>query len=308
MALLAELRGLRGITHAPEVQKNDRNQDRDDPRRMLAELDRESSSCHTTAVADDDDDPRQMLADLATLSAPGFRDASSSTNEDDEDKEDDDISMLRPRLQSLRPPSDEPPPPAPASISRDKTASETAATTPLDSDAIPYIVALQLQHSQCQWEYAQGWTARLFSSGPASYDAQKAKQRAVTHAEAVLQRTMTSAMAAEEKTRLEAEQNKLPRRLIVSNLAAAADEDELERRFWKYRRQMYVDVGGFTLGSAADECSVGITFLKDRHPLKRTQTAHVDMSSRKAAIRASYVMGQVYGLIFHVKLAVETED
>ena len=56
-----------------------------------------------------------------------------------------------------------------------------------------------------------------------------------------------------------------------------------------------------------DDYSTDITFLPDRDPLKRTQTAHIDMSSRKAAIQASYITGHVYGLIFDVKLAVERE-
>ena len=47
--------------------------------------------------------------------------------------------------------------------------------------------------------------------------------------------------------------------------------------------------------------------LPDRDPLKRTQTAHVNFSSRKTAVQASFISGQVYGLIFDVKLAVPVE-
>lgn len=57
-----------------------------------------------------------------------------------------------------------------------------------------------------------------------------------------------------------------------------------------------------------DNTSVEITFLPDRDALKRTRTAHVELSSRNAAIGASYITGQVYGLKFDVVLAVELED
>jgi hypothetical protein len=58
----------------------------------------------------------------------------------------------------------------------------------------------------------------------------------------------------------------------------------------------------------ANSYSVDIALLPDRDSLKRTQTAYIDMSSRKAAIQASYTTGEVYGLIFDVKLAVEQKD
>lgn len=54
-----------------------------------------------------------------------------------------------------------------------------------------------------------------------------------------------------------------------------------------------------------DYRSADITLLPDRDPLKRTQTAYIDMASRKAAIQAAYTTGEIYGLIFEVKLAVK---
>jgi hypothetical protein len=45
--------------------------------------------------------------------------------------------------------------------------------------------------------------------------------------------------------------------------------------------------------------------LPDRDLVKRTQTAHVDMYSREAAIRASYMTGSIFGLVLDIRLAVE---
>ncbi|KAF1929548.1 uncharacterized protein M421DRAFT_31736, partial [Didymella exigua CBS 183.55] len=108
------------------------------------------------------------------------------------------------------------------------------------------------------------------------------KEVAVAHTEEALQKTIASVMHVEVENRRKAEATKLQRRLVVSNLAAGADVDEMERLFW----------------------TVDITFLPDRHLLKRTQTAHVDFCCRESAVQASYVSGQVYGLIFDVRLAM----
>ena len=51
--------------------------------------------------------------------------------------------------------------------------------------------------------------------------------------------------------------------------------------------------------------SVDVTLLPDREPVKRTRTAYVDMDSRKVAVRASYEVGGIYGLVVKIRLAVE---
>lgn len=48
-----------------------------------------------------------------------------------------------------------------------------------------------------------------------------------------------------------------------------------------------------------------VTLLSKRDPLKRTRTAYVDMYSRNVAVRASYEVGGIFGLIVKIKLAVE---
>jgi hypothetical protein len=50
--------------------------------------------------------------------------------------------------------------------------------------------------------------------------------------------------------------------------------------------------------------SIDVTLLPERDPVKRTRTAHVDMDSRWAAVRASYEVGGIYGLVIKIQLAV----
>lgn len=232
-ALLAELRSLRETVHLPEAQNNDTTQDSDDPRQMLAGFDRSSVSVRAAAAAYDDS--RQMLAELATLSAPGHRDNRSPTNEDHEDDEDDDVSTLRARFERLRSSCERSAPLAPAFFEFDEGRAETVTPTLLQPEAVPYVVALALEYSRVSWEYARGWTTCLFSSGLDSYEAQKEKEVAVARAEEALQDIITSVIEVETENRRKAEETKLQCRLIVSNLAAGADEEEMERQFWKYR-------------------------------------------------------------------------
>jgi hypothetical protein len=48
--------------------------------------------------------------------------------------------------------------------------------------------------------------------------------------------------------------------------------------------------------------------LPERDPVKRIKVAHVDMVSRKHAVRASYTTGNIFGLLLNIKLAVEELD
>lgn len=54
--------------------------------------------------------------------------------------------------------------------------------------------------------------------------------------------------------------------------------------------------------------STKITILPERDPMLGTKTAHIEMSSRKAALQASHATGSMYGLIYKVRLAVEHEN
>jgi hypothetical protein len=234
-AMLDELRNLERIGRAAQLQIKDEDDGRNDVRRMLAELDRSSSQVKAT-VMDNDHGAGRMLAGLDTSSVPSPQEGSSYTNEDNEDNAD--IDKLWARLQNLR------------SVSSDRTITDgtighisedktvAAPVTRLHSQVAMYVIALKLEQSNTQWEIAQGWTTCLFSSGLNSYEAQKQKQTAVTKAEDTLKRVIDSVMQVEEDIRRKEEQTKLHRRLIVANLAAGADEEALERVFWKYRNEM----------------------------------------------------------------------
>lgn len=239
VALLVELRRLKELTQKPEPEaQRDDDQIQDELAQMLADLDRNSSSIHTKAVEEHCDDPRQMLAELASLSTLGFPAVTSPA--DSADEEDDDLHLLYARLEKLRQPFDDNASFISASTAFDKTETDTPALSDLDQEVVPYLVALILEDSNYRWEHAQAWTAHIFSSN-FSQDASQAKQEiAVLRAETKLESIITSVLGAEQAARQLSQQTQLKRRLIVSNLAAAADKKEIERQFWAYRWDMYV--------------------------------------------------------------------
>ncbi|KAF9692623.1 hypothetical protein EKO04_009519 [Ascochyta lentis] len=295
-AMLAELESLRDAEHVSDSQSNDEGDDDIGPK--LAELDRPASPPLTTATAPTDDDPRQKLTELAVLSVTGRREVSSNINEDEHDDDDDDINILRMRLQNLRSYFDVSPQIVPGSHAQLERVADHHAQgeivegfgARIKPEVMPYVIALELEHSSTQWEHAQRWATYLFGSGLNSYEAHKDRDIAVAHAEDALKKIICSVLEVEEGLRHKEEETKPQKRLVVSNLAAGADEQELERLFRKHRFEI-----------------VNIDLLSDRDPLRRTQTAHVDMSSREAAVQASYLTGHIYGLIVHIKLAVEQD-
>jgi hypothetical protein len=52
--------------------------------------------------------------------------------------------------------------------------------------------------------------------------------------------------------------------------------------------------------------SRNLEILTEREPVKRTQTAYIDMYTRMAAKQASHTTGAIYGLMVNVRLAEET--
>lgn len=241
--MLAEMGSLRGAASITVDQGKDGRTD--DLRGMLAELDRLASSPLATASALENDDPRRMLAELTMLSASDLRSVSSPSNDDYETTDDDDIVMLRNGLQNLRSNHGRSPGVAPDHVKPDGTSCSKAQNETvvrpapqLDPEVIPYIIALELEQSGIQWEHARAWTTILYSSGLNSREAQQDKEAAVSHAEDALKTIIRSVMELEEKFRRKDEDSKLQRRLVVSNLAADADEEALGRQFWKHRYQM----------------------------------------------------------------------
>ncbi|KAJ4984031.1 hypothetical protein SVAN01_10462 [Stagonosporopsis vannaccii] len=230
-----------------------------------------------------------MLAELATLSASIVPETHSTTISVSDEEEDEDLKHLRLRLESLRSPLNPSSSLTPVPAALDVPAISRLDSTNPPPELIPCIIALQLEHSALPWPHVQKWTKFLFSSSPATQnvpdiDVDLDRARAVAHAEAKLQTLIATELHTERALRLKKEEESLLlRRLVVSNLAAAAEKEEVERLFW--------------------EVSVAISLLP-RDPLKRTRTAWVDFVSRETAVRASWVSGHVYGLVFHVRLAV----
>ena len=187
-------------------------------------------------------DPRRMLAELAALSVldPQGHSPSSNVSFEWDEEDDSDIEILKSRLQSLRSSS---PDHSHFDEGLDRTPRHKivrSQATPLHPNIIPYVVALQMEQSNTQWDLVQGWTTCLYGSGMNSYVAQKDREAAVTKAEVALEKIIDSVMEVEEGFRRKEEQAKLYRRLVVSNLAAGADEEALERVFRKYRNDMSV--------------------------------------------------------------------
>ncbi|KAF2034728.1 hypothetical protein EK21DRAFT_107856 [Setomelanomma holmii] len=158
----------------------------------------------------------------------------------------------------------------------------------VDKAVIPYIIALQLERAGCNWEYVKGWTTYLFSSGFDGHAAQRQKQKVVNQASAELDQVIKHTLQEEKKYSGAVETARLPCRLIVSNVAADAVAEDLEEFFCQYR---------FYLQE--------IKVLAERDPVKRTKLAHVDMYTRDAAVRASFMVGHVFGLMLKIQLAVE---
>ncbi|KAI4691472.1 uncharacterized protein J4E84_003766 [Alternaria hordeiaustralica] len=119
-------------------------------------------------------------------------------------------------------------------------------------------------------------------------EAKKEKEDMVRRENEKLDATIKYVLEEEEKYHATEEKKILPYRLIVTNLAASVDEEAIRILFIEYRWDIR-----------------NITILPEREPVKRTRTAYIDMDSRKEAIRASYEVGSIYGLIVKIKLAVE---
>lgn len=235
---------LRGAASRPSDQSNEETTN--DLKEILAELGRLASPPLATTSTFENADPRRMLAELAALSTSSARDIDPAPRDDETtNDDDDDIIVLRARLQSLRTNHGTSPDVAPLDIGPEGSSSPqspndsaTYRVPQLDPEVKPYVVALVLEQAGLQWEHAQGWTTSLFSSGLNSYKAQRDKETAVLNAEHALKTIIHSVMGVEAGIMRKGEETKLQRQLIISNLAASADEQEMRRQLWKYRHDM----------------------------------------------------------------------
>ncbi|KAI2479513.1 RNA-binding protein [Pyrenophora tritici-repentis] len=125
---------------------------------------------------------------------------------------------------------------------------------------------------------------------PAAFPLDTAEDKARKEAEDMIQREedklnaiIAYALQKEVEHQAWKEKRRRPSRLILSNLAADIDEEAI--------REFFIDYS--------------ITIHPERDPVKRTRTAHVDMTTRSSAVRASYEVGGIFGLVVKIRLAVE---
>ncbi|KAJ4301058.1 hypothetical protein N0V90_003148 [Kalmusia sp. IMI 367209] len=155
---------------------------------------------------------------------------------------------------------------------------------------IYYTIPLQLESAGCDWEKVKGWTTYLFSGGSTGHSAVRHRNQIIDEAAKELDAIITKVLNEESAYCANEEKTMLPYRLIVTNIAASAGTDELAWLFYDFK---------FNIRH--------IKLLEVRDPVKRTQTAHIDMQTRHAARQASFTMGSIYGLMVKVHLATEKE-
>ncbi|KAL5391299.1 hypothetical protein DPSP01_001174 [Paraphaeosphaeria sporulosa] len=158
---------------------------------------------------------------------------------------------------------------------------------PILQKALCYATALQLEKSGIKWELAQGWTIYLFSAGSSGYVAVREKRQLVEEAKAELDAIIKQVIDEEASYCANQEKNILPCRLLLSNIAAGADADEVALFLSEFK----YDIRNIK--------------MLGRDSTSRTQTALVDMYTKDAAKQASYTMGSIFGLLVKICLATE---
>jgi len=92
-------------------------------------------------------------------------------------------------------------------------------------------IALIMESADCGWEIAKGWTTYLYSSGLHGHSAHLAKKATVTQAREEVAKIAQGMIAAELEDPREEAKERLSCRLLVSNLAADAEEDDIREFF-----------------------------------------------------------------------------
>jgi hypothetical protein len=101
----------------------------------------------------------------------------------------------------------------------------------LAKECVPYAVALQLEYAGCDWEVTAQYTAYLFSSDLDGYKAQQEKEYVIRQASDKHNEVIQQFIEEEEATRAAENTTSLHRRLIVTNIAADAQEDDVFKIF-----------------------------------------------------------------------------
>jgi len=238
-SVLAEFGSITSAAHTLTFPDND-----DSLRRMLSEPEEpasvgESETKYTTGQIDFD--MKNMLADLDRQTTRG----SGDKNADEENLEglhSGLMGLLSPgtsvqliatshspihQLATLESP-DQPSPAAEHTV--------TEMTEPdVDPSIISYVIAIELENEGCEWQIVQGWTTYLFGSGLDSHKACQEKHRIVQQAAEELDKIIRIALVEEEQYQGETSITRLPRRLLVSNIAADARIEDLEKFFYRHR-------------------------------------------------------------------------
>ncbi|KAF1953829.1 hypothetical protein CC80DRAFT_595399 [Byssothecium circinans] len=292
-AQLVALRVIKGIQPAVEA---------DEAELLLADLylDEMSGTLPGAPVtsASEKDDSKPLLVESET------KDATLSDQPVYQHTEDNSLGTLRTGFEAICSPSPltsesellhdrtqtQPPPRVELPVLPHSLQSETVQHQAMDlsRELLPRAIALRLEQAAIQWDKVQGWTEYLFSDGPNGHVAQREEDIFMQNAFAQLEELKQKNLEDEAIQLATEEQACLPRRLVVTNIAADADEEELEELFKDFKWEI---------------CR--ITILDERDPVKRTQTAYIDMDRREAARFASFIFGFIYGLRVDIRLAVE---
>ncbi|CAN9389181.1 unnamed protein product [Alternaria alternata] len=158
----------------------------------------------------------------------------------------------------------------------------------LQPDDTPPAAALILEPGDAECKDVQVGCTLPFSDGIDEQETQREKEVMLERENEKLEATIKYVLEEEKRYRAIEENKRLVTCLIVSNLAADVDDKAIRAFFAKYVTEIR-----------------NVTILSVRDPVKRTRTAYVDMYSRKVAVRASYEVGSIFGLIVKIKLAVE---
>lgn len=190
----------------------------DDVGRMLAVLEEKTAF-------DDHDDPGRLIADIE-------RKTLMITHKPAED-EDDDLKVLHDRLtNSLSPPSNRESHLDIVDMHVSSVANHARCESVFDKAVVSCAIALQLEVAGLRWEEAQGWTTYLFSGSLDGHNARHNKDKIVNQATQELDKIIQDVLH-EEKRYLNTESKiRQLRRLIVSNIAADASEEDLKEFFY----------------------------------------------------------------------------
>ncbi|KAB2100922.1 hypothetical protein AG0111_0g10775 [Alternaria gaisen] len=158
----------------------------------------------------------------------------------------------------------------------------------LQPDDTPPVAVVILELGDAECKDVQVGCTLPFNDGIDEQETQRKKETMLERENEKLEATIKYVLEEEKRYRAIEENKRLKTRLIVSNLAADVDDKAIRAFFAKYVTEIR-----------------NVNILSVRDPVKRTRTAYVDMYSRKVAVRASYEVGGIFGLIVKIKLAVE---